>query len=134
MLAFRRAHPVLSEEHFYTDDEIRWLNPQLGSPKWADPKCKQFACRIHGDGQDILHLMFNAGTEVANFGLPPLPAGSQWCLAGTHLALGTTRLACCRHRNARGQFNLFRSVLFKRDPYGNEAEAFTANNGNLGQS
>ena len=81
MLAFRRAHPILSQEHFYTDDEIRWFNPQLGSPNWADPKCKQFACLIHGDGKDTLHLMFNAGTDAANFRLPPLPADFRWCLA-----------------------------------------------------
>jgi glycogen operon protein len=81
MLAFRRAHSILSQEHFYTDDEIRWFSPQLGSPNWADPKCKQFACLIHGDGQDTLHLMFNAGTDAANFRLPPLPADFRWCLA-----------------------------------------------------
>jgi glycogen operon protein len=81
MLAFRRAHPVLSQEHFYTDDEIRWFNPQLGSPNWADPKCKQFACLIDGNGEDSLYLLFNAGSEEASFGLPPLPMGYRWYLA-----------------------------------------------------
>ena len=37
MIAFRRAHPVLSEEHFYTDAEIQWFGPQgdaeLGRPE-----------------------------------------------------------------------------------------------------
>ena len=30
MIAFRRAHPVLSKEQFYTDAEIQWFAPQGG--------------------------------------------------------------------------------------------------------
>ena len=38
MIAFRRAHPALSEEQFYTDAEIHWFSParwagQLGSQR-----------------------------------------------------------------------------------------------------
>ena len=40
MIAFRRAHPILSKEQFYTDAEIHWFGPQGGSPNWADPKEK----------------------------------------------------------------------------------------------
>lgn len=32
MIAFRRAHPVLSQEQFYTDAEIHWYGPQGGCP------------------------------------------------------------------------------------------------------
>ena len=32
MIAFRRAHLILSKEQFYTDDEIQWFSPQGGSP------------------------------------------------------------------------------------------------------
>ena len=46
MIAFRRAHPILSKEQFYTDAEIRWFGPQGGLPNWADPK-KTLACLIH---------------------------------------------------------------------------------------
>jgi glycogen operon protein len=81
MIAFRRAHPILSKEQFYTDAEIQWFSPQRGSPDWADPKCKKLACLIYEDGQDRLYLMFNAGTEDADFGLPPLPPGYCWRLA-----------------------------------------------------
>jgi glycogen operon protein len=81
MLAFRRAHSILSKEQFYTDAEIRWFNPQRGSPDWADPKCKKLACLIHENGQDRLYLMFNAATEKTDFGLPPLPPGYPWRLA-----------------------------------------------------
>ncbi len=88
MIAFRRAHPILSKEQFYTDAEIHWFGPQGGLPNWADPKCKQFACLIHENEQDRLYLMFNAGTEETDFGLPPLPPGYSW-----HLAVDTSRSA-----------------------------------------
>jgi isoamylase len=88
MIAFRRAHPILSKEQFYTDAEISWFNPQQGSPNWADPKCKKLACLIHENGEDRLYLMFNAGTEETDFGLPTLPQGYRW-----RLAVDTSRLA-----------------------------------------
>ena len=42
MIAFRRAHPVLSAEHFYTDAEIHWFGPHGGWPNWADPKANSW--------------------------------------------------------------------------------------------
>jgi len=85
MIAFRRAHPILSKEQFYTDAEISWFSPQQGLPNWAEPKCRKLACLIHENGQDRLYLMFNAGTEKTDFGLPPLPPGYRW-----HLAVDTS--------------------------------------------
>ncbi len=38
MIAFRRDHPVLSKERFYTDAEIHWFAAHGGLPDWADPK------------------------------------------------------------------------------------------------
>ena len=86
MIAFRRAHPILSAEHFYTDAEIHWLGPQGGLPNWSDPKEKQFACLIHEDEQSALYLMFNAGVEAVDFGLPSALRETQW-----HLAADTSR-------------------------------------------
>lgn len=88
MLALRRAHPVLSKEQFYTDDEIQWYNPQGGLPDWTDPKAKQFACLIDEEEQSALYLMFNAGADTIDFGLPTLPSGARW-----HLAADTARIA-----------------------------------------
>ncbi len=81
MIAFRRAHPILSKEQFYTDAEIRWFGPRKEPPNWSDPKCKTLACLINEDGQDRLYLMFNAATEETEFSLPPLPLGYRWRLA-----------------------------------------------------
>ena len=86
MLDFRRAHPVLSREQFYTDAEIHWFGPQGGLPDWSDPKAKQFACLIHEDEQRALFLMFNAGAEAVDFALPPVSSGTHW-----HLAVDTSR-------------------------------------------
>ncbi len=80
MIAFRCAHPVLSKEQFYTDAEIHWFGPQGGLPNWADPKEKQFACLIYEDAQRALCLMFNAGTDAADFRLPHI-LGAEWRLA-----------------------------------------------------
>jgi glycogen operon protein len=85
MIAFRRAHPVLSEERFYTDAEIHWLGRAGGSPNWFDPEEKALACAIRESGQVSLLLMFNAGTNPADFAFPPLPRGFRW-----HLAVDTS--------------------------------------------
>ncbi|MDR3392527.1 MAG: glycogen debranching protein GlgX [Sulfuriferula sp.] len=81
MIAFRRDHPVLSREQFYTDAEICWLGPQGGLPDWADPKQQQLACLIHEDAQRAILLMFNAGIDSVDFSLPALPPGAEWRLA-----------------------------------------------------
>jgi isoamylase len=86
MIVFRRAHPILCKEQFYTDAEIHWFGTQGGLPKWADPKEKQFACLIHEDGQRALCLMFNAGADTVDFGLPSVLPGARW-----HLAVDTSR-------------------------------------------
>ncbi len=85
MIAFRRAHPVLSKEQFYTDAEIQWFGPQGGLPKWTDPKEKHFACLIHEDEQRALCLMFNADADAVDFHLPHITHGTQW-----HLAVDTS--------------------------------------------
>jgi len=86
MIAFRRAHPILSQERFYTDAEIHWFDPEGQLPNWSDPKQKRVACRIDESGQEGLCLMFNAGEGAIDFGLPPLPTGYHW-----HLAADTSR-------------------------------------------
>jgi glycogen operon protein len=88
MIAFRRAHPILSKEQFYTDAEIHWFGSQGGLPNWADPKEQQFACLIHEDELSALYLMFNAGADAVDFRLPPVLPGARW-----HLAVDTSREA-----------------------------------------
>ncbi len=85
MIAFRRAHPVLSKEQFYADADINWFGAQGGLPDWTDPKAKQFACLIHEDEQRALYLMFNAANVASDFSLPPAAQSTRW-----HLAIDTS--------------------------------------------
>jgi glycogen operon protein len=81
MIAFRRAHPILSKEQFYAATELQWFNPLGGQPHWASPSEKQFACLIQEEEQCALCLLFNGGAAAIDFCLPPVADGAQWHLA-----------------------------------------------------
>ncbi|MGA9062213.1 MAG: glycogen debranching protein GlgX [Terracidiphilus sp.] len=81
MIAFRRAHPVLRREVFYTDADIKWFAPNGGIPDWADERQKSFACLILGQKEPGLFLMFNADTRSVDFAIPALPSSQIWRLA-----------------------------------------------------
>jgi isoamylase len=81
MIAFRRDHPVLSREQFYSDADINWYDPQGGLPDWDNREENRFACLIHEDQQRTLFLVFNAGTDTVDFALPSAPAGARWHLS-----------------------------------------------------
>jgi glycogen operon protein len=81
MIAFRRAHPALRKEVFYTDADIKWFAPNGGIPGWTDERQKSFACLILGQTEPDLFLMFNADTRSVDFAIPALPAGKIWRLA-----------------------------------------------------
>jgi glycogen operon protein len=88
MIAFRRAHPVLRRENFYTDEEIKWFAPNGATPHWADPWQKSFACLILGQAEPDLFLLFNADTTPVDFYLPASPPDKIW-----RLAVDTSRTA-----------------------------------------
>jgi isoamylase len=111
VIAFRRAHPILSKEQFYTDSEIHWFDPQGGLPNWFDPQEKRLACLIQEDGESALFLMFNAGTSETDFNLPPLPQGLRW-----HLAIDTSRLMPQDLLPARQEALLDNSKAYRLEP------------------
>jgi glycogen operon protein len=88
MIAFRRAHPVLRREVFYTDADIKWLAPNGGTPDWAAGWQRSFACLILGQTEPDLFLMFNADGRPVDFTIPLLPATKIW-----RLAVDTSRFA-----------------------------------------
>jgi isoamylase len=88
MIAFRRAHPVLRRETFYTDEDIRWFAPNGAPPNWSDRWQKSFACLILGQAEPDLFLLFNADDASVDFSIPALPAGKIW-----RLAVDTSRAA-----------------------------------------
>lgn len=81
MIAFRRAHPILRREVFYTEADIKWFAPNGGAPGWTDERQKSFACLILGQAEPDLFLMFNADTRSIDFAIPSSPAGKIWRLA-----------------------------------------------------
>jgi glycogen operon protein len=81
VFAFRRAHPVLRQEAFYSDRDIQWFDPSGRSPDWLDPSQKRVACRVREQGEPDLYLMFNADTDPTSFVLPELARSGQWRLA-----------------------------------------------------
>ncbi len=80
MTAFRRAHPILSEERFYTETEIQWFDGNGGLPNWSDPKAQQLAALVHEEGFGMLYLVFNAGSRAVDFHVPAAPKGAPWRL------------------------------------------------------
>ena len=81
MIAFRRAHPVLRREVFYTDADIEWFAPNGSRPEWSAGWQKSLACLILGQTEPDLLLMFNADGRAVDFAIPPLPATRIWRLA-----------------------------------------------------
>ncbi|MDJ0386909.1 isoamylase [Roseomonas sp. E05] len=82
LAGFRRAHPVLSAERFYTADEIAWFGPEGGPPDWGGAE-NLLGCRIAegGAAPGALCLLFNASrSRSVTFRLPSPPAGA-WRIA-----------------------------------------------------
>jgi len=85
VLAFRREHPVLRRQAYYTDGELQWFDPKGQSPDWFDSRQKSLACLVRGENSPELFFMFNADVDGTRFVLPA-PRSGQW-----HLSVDTTR-------------------------------------------
>lgn len=88
MIAFRRAHPVLRGENFYTDQDIVWFGPGGAPPDWENPWQKTLACWILAKTEPDLFFLFNADGRPIDFHLPVLPVWKVW-----RLAVDTSRTA-----------------------------------------
>ncbi len=111
MIAFRRAHPVLRREVFYTDTDIEWCAPNGGTPDWADERQKSFACLILGQTEPDLFLMFNADTRSIDFSIPALPASNIW-----RLAADTSRTAPDDLSESGKEPSMQGQVIFRVEP------------------
>ena len=111
MIAFRRAHPVLRKEVFYTDADIKWFAPNGGIPQWNDGQQKSFACLIRGDAEPDLFLLFNAGAAPVDFSIPALPAKSIW-----RLAVDTARSAPDDFYEPGSEHSLEGQISFRVEP------------------
>ena len=82
LIAFRRAHPVLSAEAFYTDADLHWFGIDGRPPEWHGRE-NRIGCMIledHGGSPAALCLLFNAALRPYRFVLPRPPDG-KWRLA-----------------------------------------------------
>jgi isoamylase len=64
MIAFRRAHPVLRREVFYTDADIKRFAPNGGIPSWTDQRQKSFAGAILGQTEPDLFLTLDTSRSA----------------------------------------------------------------------
>jgi glycogen operon protein len=80
MIVFRKQHPALRRERFFTDgsnecgvSEIDWHGHQLFTPDWHDPNCRNLAFTIWGlSRDDDLHVMLNMEWTDMDFEVPTL--------------------------------------------------------------
>jgi glycogen operon protein len=111
MIAFRRAHPVLRRETFYTDADIKWFGPNGATPDWADQRQKSLACLILGQTEPDLFLLFNADIRSVDFSIPGLPAGKIW-----RLAVDTSRTAPDDLFDSGKELSMQGQISFRLEP------------------
>jgi glycogen operon protein len=78
LIAFRKAHPALSEPTFYTGaigergiPDIAWHGTLLNAPGFDDPQGRALACTIAGLREsDDLHVMMNMFWAPLEFEVP----------------------------------------------------------------
>jgi isoamylase len=91
MIAFRRDHPGLCEERFYTEEEVSWFNTAGAYPDWgAQDKALGCIIRSAESAGGNLVILANAGTETVEFRLTAASTGKKWQAAvntGTNEAL-----------------------------------------------
>jgi glycogen operon protein len=88
IIAFRKAHPALSQPYFYTGArnerglaDITWHGTRLNSPGFDDAEARALACTIAGfAGAADVHVMMNMFWEPLTFEIPAHPRRS-WRVA-----------------------------------------------------
>ena len=82
LIAFRKAHPALASERFYTDAEITWIGPEGHSPDWHGRE-NRLGCIITEGPEARIALLFNASLRPCHFVLPTPPSGVWQTIADT---------------------------------------------------
>jgi len=93
MIAFRKRHPSLRRERFFTGrdndknslPDITWYGKNLKQPHWSK-ESRSLACLIDGSRLETgakhddneLYLIFNASEKSLTFSLPELPSRKKW--------------------------------------------------------
>ena len=85
LIAFRRAHPVLMRNRFFTGavndrglPDISWHGTELGQPGWNDPDDRALGFTLGAPGAAAdLHVMANMFWQPLDMAVPDLP-GRTW--------------------------------------------------------
>ena len=77
-IAFRKAHPVLSKDAFYSDEDVAWLGPDGDEPDWDDDEQRSLGWVVRGEGEADLCMLFNAAPDSVMFTVPSPPEGRRW--------------------------------------------------------
>jgi isoamylase len=85
MIAFRKSHPNLRREQFFTGQpdesgkpDIEWHGCNLDEPGWNDPNSHVLAFTIWGQNRDNdLHIMLNMDMQKLDFAVPTFQ-DKQW--------------------------------------------------------
>jgi glycogen operon protein len=107
VIAFRKAHPALTQPYFYSGQinerglrDVAWHGTELNSPGFGDPDARALACTIAGfHGRADLHVMMNMFWEPLVFEVPVVP-GRSWRVAIDTFAASPDDLAVPGHEVA----------------------------------
>jgi glycogen operon protein len=88
MIAFRKRHPALRENSFFTGEvnqrglpDISWHGTMLDRPGWDDSEARAFGFTLAGFENDPdIHVMMNMYWEPLDMAVPMIP-GRQWARA-----------------------------------------------------
>lgn len=75
LIELRRAHTVLSGEHFYIPGEISWFGPEGRDPAWGGAE-NVLGCLVPETNGAALCMLFNATHQPCRFFLPAASAGA----------------------------------------------------------
>lgn len=85
LIAFRKSHPNLRRDQFFTGQpdesgkpDVEWHGCSLDEPGWNDPNSRVLAFTLWGQGSDNdLHVMLNMDMQNLDFAVPPV-LNKQW--------------------------------------------------------
>ena len=114
MIAFRRRHPLLCEEQFYSDRDVTWFDAEGHDPDWSAPN-RHLGCYFHprSSAPDEVCLLCNAEARALEFTLSAL-RGEDWRIAVDTAAKGRPEHEhACSARLSLASFSL---IVLERVP------------------
>jgi isoamylase len=78
LIQFRKKHPMLRRENFYTSDDVEWHGTEPSKPNW-DPSSRLVAFTLKDFHMNqFLYVVFNAHFHHAHLTIPKPPEFKNW--------------------------------------------------------